>query len=116
MGVGWIDQIYNNSAQTWYIVPVDDINNGLLWYAETNTTMDLQDGGPHPLNPRATYFAQWCGIPWYNGLHCKQLQRNVSPQGGFATFFALADDNANYIHWENGITGVTLVRQPHLGP
>ncbi|SFH69215.1 hypothetical protein SAMN05421678_1294 [Actinopolymorpha cephalotaxi] len=107
MGVGWIDDIYNNTDARWYLRSVDSSHNGSL--AGGGTSFVLDGGAYHSLAPRTHYHADWCGIPWYyNGQHFKAMSSDMRQN---VQFFTSQVDGKNWVYYTNGVTGATIARQ-----
>jgi hypothetical protein len=107
MAVGWIDNLYNNTARPWYLRSVDDRHNGVLVSAGGRLVLD--DGRFHEVAAHTHYAADWCGIPWYfQGKHFKVLSR--SGQGG-ARFFTSEVGAENWLVFEDSGTGRGIGRQ-----
>lgn len=96
MGVGWIDNIYNNTQTTWYIKSIDDHHNGVISNGSTDFTLD--NGQYHPLQKDSHYSAKWCGIPWYfEGTHYKVISQN---QKSGVLFYTTEREGRNWIRYE----------------
>lgn len=107
MGVGWIDNIYNNSSSIWYIQSVDDQHNGAL--SGDSSSFKLDDGEFHPLQPGTHYAADWCGIPWYYaGKHFKVISQDRS---GKVQFFTSELEGGNWIIYQEMDNGHRIARQ-----
>ena len=107
MGVGWIDNIYNNSRSTWYLRSVDARHNGALSGGGQDFALD--DGEFHPLAPGTHYKADWCAIPWYHkGDHFKAVSRDRR-EG--VLFYTSEVDGGNWIVYEELHTGRQVARQ-----
>lgn len=107
MAVGWIDNIYNNSQQIWYMKSVDDRHNGRL--TAGSESFKLDDGAFHPLSPGIHYTADSCGIPWYyQGKHFKVISRNTT---GGVRFYTSEIGDKNWIIYEEDGRGRELARQ-----
>lgn len=107
MGVGWIDNIYNNTDSQWYLRSVDSSHNGVL--TGDGGSFPLDDLNYHALTPKSKFHAQWCGIPWYyQGSHYKAMsldkQKNVQ-------FYTSQSDGTNWIYFLDGLTGNPVARQ-----
>jgi hypothetical protein len=107
MGVGWIDNIYNNTGSTWFLKSVDSSHNGAIKGGGESFTLD--DGRYHGLNAHNQFHADWCGIPWYwEGSHYKAMsadqQQNVQ-------FYTSQVGGTNWIYFLDGMTGDIVGRQ-----
>src|SRR5438105_2494098 len=103
MGIGWIDNIWNDLDTDIQFRSVDDRNNGALGGANGNH-FTLDDRGYHPLKAHMYYHASWCGIPWYyNGEHTKRLATN--PGVSEVQFYTSQMEGANWIVFEDAVTG-----------
>lgn len=107
MGVGWIDNIFNNTDRHWFFQSVDDRNNGALSGGSSNFTLD--DRAYHKLSPHTHYTADWCGIPWYySGKHYKV----ISPDEHDGVKFYTSQNGAkNCIVYEELQTGRQRILQ-----
>ncbi|WP_339749585.1 hypothetical protein [uncultured Rubinisphaera sp.] len=102
-GVGWIDNIYNNTDETWYFRSVDSQNNGKVGDQEMN------GGGWITLKPNTKYHAEWCAIPWfYQGKHYKSFSLDKAK---IVNFYTTENGGKNWIEFENDKTGETIARQ-----
>ena len=114
MGVGWIDNIYNNTSSNWYLRSVDSRHNGELSEPSGGLfprKFTLDDGRFKLLKPRTRYSASWCGIPWYyQGRHFKVFSQNNQESGG-VKFYTSELENQNWIMYEEMRTGRQLARQ-----
>jgi hypothetical protein len=107
MGIGWIDNIYNNSGTSWYFRSVDARHNGALEGAGTKFKLD--DAEFHILKPKTHYTADWCGIPWYhNGKHYKVLSKDK--ESG-VLFYTSESEGKNWIKYQDLKGGHQLARQ-----
>ena len=107
MAVGWIDKVYNNSRNTWYLKSVDDRHNGALDGGGSRFTLD--DAKFHKIAPKTQYAAEWCGIPWYyQSKHFKVLSKDQ--KSGIA-FYTSEIGDGNWIIYEEISTGRKLARQ-----
>jgi hypothetical protein len=110
MGIGWIDNVYNNTGSAWYLQSVDDRNNGELTNTRTKTKFKLDGGAFKKLDPSTHYAASWCGIPWYyNGRHYKAFSSSSSAKG--MQFYTSELEGKNWIMYQDGATGRTVARQ-----
>ncbi len=108
MGVGWIDNIYNNTSSSWYLRSVDSRNNGKL-ESSGIASFTLDDGKFKILRANRHYRASWCGIPWYyNGRHFKTFSQQ---QSGGVNFYTSELENQNWIRYEQVGTGREIARQ-----
>jgi len=107
MGVGWIDDIYNNTGSSWYLSSADSSHNGSL--TGGGDTFTLDDRNYHEPKGNTHYHASWCGLPWYyQGLHYKAFS---SDRLNSVQFFASEVDGNNWIYYTDGRHGNTLARQ-----
>ena len=107
MGIGWIDNIYNNSSSTWHLKSVDDRNNGALSGGGTSFTLD--DQNYHALRSGTHYKADWCGIPWYfEGKHFKVISQDRKKG---VLFYTSEIGGDNWIVYEELNTGRQIARQ-----
>ena len=108
MGVGWIDNIYNNTDSNWYLRSVDSSHNGAI-QPDGAAQFTLDDGRFHALSPHRHFHASWCGIPWYyQGIHYKafSVDRVANVQ-----FYTSQVEGNNWIYYLDGVTGRVLARQ-----
>ncbi len=109
MGIGWIDNIYNNTVQNWYLQSIDDRNNGEL-SGGGYPNFKLDDKQFHQLRPRTHYHADWCGIPWYyNGQHYKVF--TIDRTKNAVSFFTSEVGDKNWIMFQDVINGQEILRQ-----
>jgi hypothetical protein len=107
MGVGWIDNIWNNTDSQWFLRSVDSSHNGAI-QPDVGAQFVLDDGHFHAFNPRMHFHASWCGIPWYyQGSHFKAFSVNQSDNVQFYTSYV---DGKNWIYYLDGLTGHILAR------
>jgi len=107
MGIGWIDNIYNNSSSTWHLKSVDDRNNGALSGGGTSFTLD--DQNYRALRGITPFKADWCGIPWYfEGKHFKVISQDRKKG---ALFYTSEIGGDNWIVYEELNTGRQIARQ-----
>jgi hypothetical protein len=107
MSVGWIDNIYNNTAAAWYLKSVDDVHNGALSSSSGNFTLD--DKNFHEIKANTHYHADWCGIPWYfNGIHYKVISKDTISG---ALFYTSLIGDKNCIVYEELNTGRQVILQ-----
>jgi hypothetical protein len=107
MGVGWTDNIYNNSSAVWYFQSVDDRNSGALSGGGSHFTLD--DRKYHALKPGTGYKADWCGIPWYfEGKNFKVISQD---QRRGVLFYTSEIGASNWIIYEELNTGRQVARQ-----
>lgn len=108
MGVGWIDNIYNNTGTQWFLKSVDDRNNGAI-QPDGGAQFTLDDKRFHTLSANHHFHASWCGIPWYyQGSHFKAFSVNQSAN---VQFYTSQVDGNNWIYYLDGPTGHILARQ-----
>lgn len=108
MGVGWIDNVYNNTDKQWYLKSLDDSHNGAI-SRDGRQLFTLDDHAYHGLSAHTQFHADWCGIPWYyQGRHYKAMssdqQRNVQ-------FYTSDVEGKNWIYYLDGLTGNIIGRQ-----
>ncbi|NJK31323.1 MAG: hypothetical protein HC927_02285 [Deltaproteobacteria bacterium] len=109
MGIGYIDNIYNNSKTSWHIRSVDDRHNGVLTTDGEEFTLD--DGAFHEIAANTHYHGSWCGIPWYfEGRHFKQFARDNNKKRG-TRFYTSQLSDENWIIYEDAATGRQVARQ-----
>lgn len=111
MGIGWIDNVYNNTSTNWYLSSIDSRHNGELATGSgwSTTKFTLDDGRFKLLKPRTAYRASWCGIPWYyNGRHYKVLSQQ---QSGGVRFYTSELEGKNWIMYEEVRTGRPVAKQ-----
>lgn len=107
MGVGWIDNVYNNSDRSMWIRSIDSSHNGTLTSSNGNNHFALDDGKFHELKPHTHYKANWFGIPWYyQGKHFKSYSADKT-----INFYTSQIGNQNYIIFLNETNGQELLRQ-----
>ncbi len=107
MGVGWIDDIFNNSSSTWRLKSVDDSHNGVLQGGGESISLD--DGALHDLKPATHYAAEWCGIPWfYQGKHYKAFSHDGQNS---VSFYTSEIGGQNWIIYQDAKTGRQVARQ-----
>lgn len=107
MGIGWIDNIYNNSSSRWHLKSKQDGHNGAIQGSASNFILD--DGQFHAIESRQAYRADWCGIPWYyQGKHYKVISRN---QKRGVLFYTSEIGPDNWIMYEELGTGRVLAKQ-----
>jgi hypothetical protein len=108
MGVGWIDNIYNNTGSDWFLRSVDSSHNGAI-QPDGGSQFTLDDGNFHTLSSNRHFHANWCGIPWYyQGSHFKAFSMN---QADSVQFYTSQVDGNNWIYYLDGHTGHILARQ-----
>jgi hypothetical protein len=110
MGVGYINDIYNNTDKTWYFASIDKQHNGRLTNASNSSdTFVLDDHAFHALPPHTHYRGAWCGIPWYShGEHYKQISSN---RANVVNFYTTQIGQNNWIYFEENGTGRIVGRQ-----
>lgn len=111
MGIGWIDNVYNNVGNNWYFKSVDARHNGALTTGSgwSQKRFTLDDGRFKTLASRTRYRADWCGIPWYYaGRHYKVFSRGTS---GGVRFYTSELDGKNWIMYDEERTGRQVARQ-----
>jgi hypothetical protein len=107
MGVGWIDNIYNNTGSQWFLKSVDSSHNGAI-QPDSGASFTLDDGNFHGFTPQH-FHANWCGIPWYyQGSHFKAFSTNRMDNVQFYTSYV---DSKNWIYYLDGLNGHILARQ-----
>ena len=102
--IGWIDRIYNNTNQTWYIKSVDDRHNGKLKEVGGREEIELDGGQWHALKPNTQYKCEWCGIPWFwNSDHFKRLSGRADKRT-YVEIFQSSQDRKNWVYYtdQNG--------------
>jgi len=104
-GVGWIDNIYNNTPNTWYVKSIDDRHNGNI---SGNGTSQELDGGSWATIKSGHYSADWFGIPWYyQGKHYKVIKLHNKE----VKFYTSEIGDKNWIIFEDTVTGHQIARQ-----
>jgi hypothetical protein len=112
MGVGWIDNIYNNTDKEWCLKSVDDRHNGAI-FRDGRRLFELDDRKYHSLSPHTQFHAEWCGIPWYyQGKHYKAMSAD---QQSNVQFYTSEMDKKNNIIFLNGQTGEIIGRKCQRG-
>jgi hypothetical protein len=107
MGVGWIDNIYNNTGGMIEIKSVDARNNGNVIGPVGGGELD--GGAFRKLHPRTHYSADWFAIPWYfQGKHYKAFKSATCPE---VRFYASQIGTQNFIIFEDPKTGKNIARQ-----
>src|ERR1700712_3822979 len=108
MGVGWIDNIYNNTGSTWFLKSVDSGHNGAI-QPDSGPQFTLDDGNFHGLTGNKHFHADWCGIPWYyQGKHFKAFSLDQSKN---VQFYTSQVAGKNWIYFLDGVSGNILARK-----
>jgi hypothetical protein len=115
MGVGWIEHINNNSAETWYIKSVNSGNNGALsgGKGHNESTFSLNDNDFHPLSAKTNYAATSCGIPGGGTKqphHFKMVSKNPTNGHGVLMFTFQGPSGPNYIMFVDARTNKKIAR------
>jgi hypothetical protein len=113
MGVGWVEHIYNNTGDDWYISSHDKEHNGTIRAVDSNGRpiggiVKLDDGGYKKLNANTQYADTWCGIPWYvaDESHFKSLASTQNGPG--IKIYQSEISGSNYIVYEDPSNGKRL--------
>lgn len=107
MGVGWIDNIYNNSSSKWYLKSKSDRHNGAIQGSGSSFLLD--DAQFHAIESGQAYKPEWCGIPWYyQGKHYKVISKD---QKRGVLFYTSEIGPDNWIMYEELGTGRVIAKQ-----
>ena len=91
MGVGFIENIWNNSEKTWYIKSVDKRNNGKI-----GGKIELDGGEWHEI-PKGHQECDYLGVPWVSeDGHYKALSCDPKKEKG-VRLYQKYEDGKNYI-------------------
>lgn len=109
MGVGYVEEVWNNGPGDIYVRSVDTIHNG-DWTVD-GTFVNLDGGDWHKM-PKGNFNMRYFGIPWYdNGKKYKEFKADPDSDEGVRIYQTEQEGETNVIMWVNIKTGRTIAKQ-----